>query len=85
MQIAGRDAHRIQIFGQVLGHALGQRRDQHALMLFHTGPAFPKQIVDLPLYGADLDFGVKHVGRMICSATIPCERSSSHLPGVAET
>ena len=63
MQITGRDAHRIQIFGQVFSHALSQGRDQYTLMLFNTGPAFPKQIVNLPFYGTNLNFGIEQTGR----------------------
>ena len=47
MQIAHADAGLVQIFGQVLGHALGQRGHQYALALIGGVAAFGHQVVDL--------------------------------------
>jgi hypothetical protein len=52
MEIAHPDPGLVQIFGQILGHALGQRGDQHALALVGAGPAFGEQVVDLAVHRA---------------------------------
>ena len=52
------DVQFAQIVGQVLGHALGQCGDQHALAPSHPLVDLPHQIVHLPLHRLDDDSGI---------------------------
>ena len=52
VQIAAAHADFGEIFGQVLGHALGQRGDQHALVARGAHANFFEQIVHLPFHRA---------------------------------
>ena len=51
-----------QVGGQVLGHALGQRGDQHPLALVHALADLLQQVVDLPLGGLDDDPRIDQAG-----------------------
>src|SRR5260370_5432042 len=53
MQVAAADAGFVHVFHQVLGHALGQHRHQHALALLGAVAALGDQVVDLLLDRAD--------------------------------
>ena len=63
MQVA--HAHTVvgQILSQVLRHALGQRRDEHAVAQFDARTRFAEQIVDLGRYWTYLDLGIDQPGR----------------------
>ena len=43
------------VLGQIFGHALGQRRHQHALAFFHARANLVQQIVDLPFHRTHFD------------------------------
>ena len=47
VQVAHLDAVFVEVFGQVLGHALGQRRDQHALVPRDAQADLRQQVVHL--------------------------------------
>ena len=49
MQVPDPDAEFQQVVGQVLGHLLGQRCDQHAFVLFGALADLPDQVVDLAM------------------------------------
>ena len=67
-----------QIIGEVLGHALGQRRDEHPFLLRRPRADLPDEIVDLVLHRADLHRGsTRPVGRMTCSTMTPPDFSNS--------
>jgi hypothetical protein len=69
VQVADPDALVEQVVGEVLGHLLGQRRDEHPLVRAARGGS-RQQVVDLALGGLEDDLGVDQpVGRMICSTT----------------
>jgi hypothetical protein len=63
VHVAHADALLVQIFGQVLGHALGQHRDQRAIALRRGLADFAEHVVDLRLGRADLDRRVDQAGR----------------------
>ncbi len=63
VHVAHADALLVQIFGQVLGHALGQHGDQRAVALLRDGAHLADQIVDLGAGGADLDRRIDQAGR----------------------
>ena len=87
MHVAHADAVLVQVFGQVLGHALGQHGDQRAIAL-RARPArtSPSRSSTCVLAGRISTGGsIRPVGRMTCSAKTPPVRSISHAPGVAET
>lgn len=45
----------MHVFGKVLGHALRQRRHEHALAARGDGFALGDEVVDLMLHGANFD------------------------------
>ncbi len=49
----------VQEFCQLFGHALGQRRHQHALLLFYLLVNLLEQIIDLVAAGPDVNDGVE--------------------------
>ena len=77
----------MHVFGQVLGHALGQRRDQHAAAAWATtAAAFGIRSSTWLSVGRMMQTGsIRPVGRITCSTKTPPVRSSSQGPGVAET
>ena len=52
-----------QVVGEILGHLLGERGDEHPLVLRHPIVDQLHQIVDLSLGGLDDDLGVDEAGR----------------------
>ena len=62
MHVADLDALFVQVFGQILGHALGQRGDQRAHSVGGHKTNFVQQIVDLRANRADFDFRVQKAG-----------------------
>ena len=75
-----------QVVGQVFGHLLGQRRDQHALVALRRAGGSLPSVVDLMARRTDLDFGIDeprrtddHLDDLRRCAAI------SYVAGVAET
>ena len=62
MQIAHLDAVLVQVLGQILGHALGERGHQHPLPLGDALLGFAQQVVHLGGCRADLDPRVHQAG-----------------------
>ena len=62
MQVAHLDAVVTQIISQLLGHALGQRGDQHALVLVDADADFLQHVVNLTRGRAHLDLGIHQAG-----------------------
>ena len=62
VQVAHAHAEVVVVLGQVLGHALGERRDQHALALRGAHADLREQVVHLALHRAHLDPGVDQAG-----------------------
>ena len=86
MHVAHAHAVLVQIFGQVLGHALGQRRDQRAIAALRDLLDLAEEVVDLAARRADLDRRIDEAGRadhLLDEYAAVC--SSSQWPGVAET
>jgi hypothetical protein len=85
VQVADLEAHLEQVVREVLGHLLGQRRDEDALLAVDDLADLVHQVVDLVARLAHLDVGsTMPVGRTICSTILP-EWLRSKSPGVAET
>ena len=63
MQIATADAELGVVLGEVLGHALGQRGDEHPLFVVDPLSNLVEQIVDLTGDGAHFDDRVHEPGR----------------------
>ena len=63
VQVAGPDAVLQQVVGEVLGHLLGQRGDQHPLVALGPQPDLVHQVVDLALGRLDDDLRVDQAGR----------------------
>ena len=63
VQIPDPDPHLEQIVGEVLGHLLGQRGDQHALIALGALADLADQVVDLALRRFDDDLRVDQAGR----------------------
>ena len=63
MQIAAVHADLGIIFGQILGHALGQRGHQHALIRLRALADLAQQVVHLALDRPDFDFRIDQAGR----------------------
>ena len=77
MQVAHTDAHLDEIVGQVLGHLLRERRDEHALVGLGAAADLLDQVVDLSFVGRICTSGsTRPVGRTICSTTFVEWRSS---------
>ncbi len=57
VQVADLDAEFHEVVGEVLGHLLGERGDQDALVLLHPLADLVHQVVDLALGGLDDDLG----------------------------
>ena len=52
-----------QVVGEILGHALGEGGDEHALVLVRALTDLPDEVVDLPLRRAHLHLRVHQAGR----------------------
>jgi hypothetical protein len=86
MHVAHAQARFVHEFGQILGHALGERGDERAIACFRRFAAFVDAILHLVLDRRISTGGsIRPVGRITCSAKTPPVCSISQLPGVAET
>ncbi len=63
MQIAHLDTVVAEEFSQLLGHALGQRRHQHAFVFLDAQGDFGHQVIDLRAGGTHADGGIDQTGR----------------------
>ncbi len=63
VEVAHPDADVLAVVGQVLGHLLGERRDQHALVALDAPADLLEQVVDLVARRAHLDLGIDQAGR----------------------
>ena len=63
VQVADPEPHLEQVVGQVLGHLLGQRRHERALVAVDAPADLVHQVVDLVAGLAHLDLGVDDPGR----------------------
>ena len=63
VQVARAEAELEQVAREVLGHLLGQRRDQHALVAVDAHAHLAHQVVDLVARRADVDLRVDDPGR----------------------
>jgi hypothetical protein len=63
VQVAHPHALLEQVVGEVLGHLLGQRRDEHPLVPSARVRISCEQVVDLALGGLEDDLGVDQTGR----------------------
>ncbi len=86
MHVAALHADFGVVFGQILRHALGQRRDQHTLAFSTRARISCSRSSICPFTGRISTGGsISPVGRIICSTTTPADFVSSYGPGVAET
>ena len=58
MQITHLHTVLVQVFGEILGHALGQRGDEHAFAARDRGVDLRQHVVDLCAHAADLDLRI---------------------------
>ena len=63
MQVAHANAELAVVFGQIFGHALRQRRDQHSLVTVDALADLGEQVVDLMLRRPDVNSGVEEARR----------------------
>ena len=63
VEVLDLDPELLEVVRQVLGHLLGQRRDQGSLAALHAPADLLEQVVDLALGGTDRDLGVDDAGR----------------------
>ena len=63
VEVAHAHLHPAQVLGEGLGHALGQRRDQHALLFRDDLVDLAHQVVHLAGGGAHVDLGVEQARR----------------------
>src|SRR5690606_9064240 len=63
VHVAHADARLVHVFGQILGHALGERGHERAVALLRDLAHLIEQVVDLALGGTYLDLGGDESGR----------------------
>ena len=63
VQVADADAELVIVAGQVLGHPLGERRHQHALVLLGARADLGEEIVHLPAHRPHVDRRIDQPGR----------------------
>ena len=91
VEVADPHAHPEQEVGEVLGHPLGERRHQDALLPLRALADLGQQVVHLPLHRAHLDDRVEQAGRAddlldhhparLGELVRPrCRRDKNHLP-----
>jgi hypothetical protein len=83
VEVLDLDPELLEVVGEVLGHLLGERRDQCPLAAVDALADLLEQVVDLALGRADADVRVDDAGRpdqLLDDASL---RSSSYGPGVA--
>ena len=86
VQVADLHAELVVVRRQVLGHLLGQRRHQHALVLVGAQPDLLQQIVHLPADRPHVDRRIHQAGRADDLLDDDAAGLSQLVgPGVAET
>jgi hypothetical protein len=85
VQVAHLEAVLEQIVGEVFGHLLRERRDQHALVFFGALANLVHQIVDLMARRPHLDFGIDEARRPDDHLDDLRRRDISYVDGVADT
>ena len=86
VHVAHADALLVQVFGEVLGHALGQHGDQRAVALCATCRTSPTRSSTCVRAGRISTGGsISPVGRITCSTNTPRASFISQWLGVAET
>jgi len=72
MQVAHPHPEVVIVLGQVLGHALGERGDEDALVAGRPEADLGQQVVHLAFTGRTSTTGsIRPVGRITCSTTTP--------------
>jgi hypothetical protein len=71
VQVAHADAEVPVVVGEVLGHALGERGDQHPLAPVDPAADFAEQVVDLAGRGPDVDPRVDRENKSVSSFPVP--------------
>ncbi len=87
MQVPDLHPEVVIVLGQVLRHALGERRDQHPAAARNRSPDLPEQVIHLPTRRMDLDHGVHQAGRPddllhnrgACMLKLVASRSGRHV------
>ncbi len=59
VEVVGADAHLLQVVGEVFGHPLRERRDEHALAAVDACPRFIEQVIDLASGRPNVDHRVE--------------------------
>jgi Arc/MetJ-type ribon-helix-helix transcriptional regulator len=62
VHVAALHANFAVVLGQVFGHPLGQRRDQHPFALRRARADLVQQVINLPFHRAHLHFGINKPG-----------------------
>ena len=62
MKITNAHSYFGEVFSQILGHSLGQRRDQDALFSLRACPALFEEMIDLALDRQDFDLRIHQAG-----------------------
>ena len=63
MQVLHLDAHLAEVVSEILGHLLGERRDDGSLAPLNAGVELREQVIDLALGLADFDLRVDEARR----------------------
>ena len=87
VQVAHPHAVLVQVLGEILGHALRQRRDQHALVLLARSLLISDSTSSTwRAHRADLDLRIDEAAWAAPAAPRPAPHArASYLPGVADT
>ena len=87
VDVADLHAEVLQVVGQVLGHLLGERRDEHAVAAGDALAHLAEEVVDLMAGGPHDDLRVHEAGRpdeLLDHAAL-CLLELPRRPGVADT
>ena len=92
MHVVDLDACIEQIVGQILGHTLGQGRNERALFAGATHLDLVEQIIDLPAYRSHVDFWIEQARRandllniVLTHAQLIVARGGAHVDELRNT